>query len=77
MTYSFIQPRKKPIFTLFDKIWLGLFGFSILFILLVYFTYTIKIALINGSIDDEKQQVIVLQNQTKKCFMKFYLIKAK
>lgn len=65
MTYSFIQPRKKPIFTLFDKIWLGLFSFSILFILLVYFIYAIKITLINSSISDEKQQVIALQNKTK------------
>ncbi|EFV10079.1 conserved hypothetical protein [Campylobacter jejuni subsp. jejuni 327] len=39
MTYSFIQPRKKPIFTLFDKIWLGLFGFSILFIYLASIFY--------------------------------------
>lgn len=74
MTYSFIQPRKKPIFTLFDKIWLGLFGFSILFILLIYFTYTIKIALINSSIDDEKQQVIVLQNQTKQNEMLYEIL---
>ncbi|MBX0517611.1 hypothetical protein I9437_03705 [Campylobacter jejuni] len=74
MTYSFIQPRKKPIFTLFDKIWLGLFGFSISFILLVYFTYTIKIALINSSINDEKQQVIVLQNQTKQNEMLYEIL---
>ncbi|MFQ6341899.1 hypothetical protein [Campylobacter sp. VTCC 70190] len=64
MTYSFIQPRKKPVITLFDKIWLGLFGFSVIFILLIYFVYAIKIALINSSIDNEKQEIITLQNQT-------------
>ncbi|MBM0637500.1 hypothetical protein [Campylobacter bilis] len=65
MTYSFIQPRKKPIFTLFDKIWLGLFSFSILFILLIYFIYGIKITLIHTSIKDEKQQITTLEKQTK------------
>ncbi|AXP08186.1 hypothetical protein N4T57_06180 [Campylobacter hepaticus] len=63
MTYSFIQPKKKPIFKLFDKIWLGLFSFSILFILLVYFIYTTKTALIHNTIYNEKQQVITLQNK--------------
>ncbi len=63
MTYSFIQPRKKPILSLFDKIWLGLFGFSILFILTIYFIYVIKIALVNSSIDDKKQQTLKFQNE--------------
>lgn len=65
MTYSFIQPRKKPIFTLFDKIWLGLFCFGIIFIIAMYFLYLTKTALVNSSIEDQKQQIIQLQNKTK------------
>ncbi len=42
--------------------------------MLVYFTYTIKIALINSSIDNEKQQVIVLQNQTKQNEMLYEIL---
>lgn len=65
MTYSFIKPRKKPIFTLFDKIWLGLFGFGIFFILVVYFLYLIKIAFIHNFIEEQKEQVVQFQNKTQ------------
>ncbi|MCX2682861.1 hypothetical protein OQH60_03140 [Campylobacter sp. MIT 21-1685] len=61
MTYSFIQPRKKPIFSLFDKIWFTLFLFGIIFILSVYFMYVIKLEFISASIENKKQEALVIQ----------------
>ncbi len=65
MTYSFIKPRKKPIFTLFDKIWLGLFSFGIFFIFAIYFLYLTKIALTHNLIEEQKEQVLQFQNKTQ------------
>ncbi|MCW1332116.1 hypothetical protein OLP47_04920 [Campylobacter jejuni] len=64
-TYSFIKPRKKPIFTLFDKIWLGLFSFGIFFIFAIYFLYLTKIALTHNLIEEQKEQVLQFQNKTQ------------
>ncbi|EAI6362451.1 hypothetical protein ACP0SI_08440 [Campylobacter coli] len=64
-TYSFIKPKKKPIFTLFDKIWLGLFSFGIFFIFAIYFLYLTKIALTHNLIEEQKEQVLQFQNKTQ------------
>ncbi|MCW1351945.1 hypothetical protein OLQ25_00450 [Campylobacter jejuni] len=64
-TYSFIKPRKKPIFTLFDKIWLGLFSFGIFFIFAIYFLYLTKIALTHNLTEEQKEQVLQFQNKTQ------------
>ncbi len=64
-TYSFIKPRKKSIFTLFDKIWLGLFSFGIFFIFAIYFLYLTKIALTHNLIEEQKEQVLQFQNKTQ------------
>lgn len=61
MTYSFIRPRRKPVFSLFDKIWFGLFLFGIVFILSIYFMYLTKIEFINSSIENKKQEVLLIQ----------------
>ncbi|EAJ3172056.1 hypothetical protein CYB90_05960, partial [Campylobacter coli] len=64
-SYSFIQSRKKPIFTLFDKIWFGLFSFGIVFIFAVYFLYLTQIALTHNFIEEQKEQVLQFQNKTQ------------
>ncbi|TKX31623.1 hypothetical protein [Campylobacter aviculae] len=77
MTYSFIKPRKKPIFTLFSKIWFGLFSFGIIFIFATYFLYLTKIALVNHSIDKQKQEVVKMQNQTKQNEISYEILSEK
>lgn len=64
MTYSFIQPQKRKIFNLFAKIWFVLFIFAISFILGVYFIYNVKIKLTQNSIDEEKEEAILIEKQT-------------
>ncbi|HEF1960176.1 TPA: hypothetical protein R8W96_000195 [Campylobacter coli] len=64
-SYSFIQSRKKPIFTLFDKIWFGLFSFGIVFIFAVYFLYLTQIVLTHNFIEEQKEQVLQFQNKTQ------------
>lgn len=66
MTYSFIQPQKRKIFNLFAKIWLALFVFAISFILGVCFIYNIKIKLTQDSINDKKEEIISIEEQTVK-----------
>ena len=65
MSYSFIKPRKKPTFTLFDKIFIGLFGFGVAFVLLICVVYKVKTALSISSTNDLKQELIKVQNQIK------------
>ncbi|TKX30454.1 hypothetical protein [Campylobacter estrildidarum] len=77
MTYSFIEPRKKPVFTLFSKIWFGLFGFGIIFIFAIYFLYITKIALVNHSIENQKQEVIKMQKQTKQNEISYKILSGK
>ncbi|MBZ7938299.1 hypothetical protein H2277_00610 [Campylobacter sp. W0014] len=65
MTYSFIKPRKKPILTLFIKIWAALFIFGIVFIFFMYFLYLIKIAFVSHSIKKQKEEVVKMQKEIK------------
>ncbi|MBK1971427.1 hypothetical protein [Campylobacter sp. TTU_617] len=66
MKYSFIQPRKKPIWTLFDKTWFALFIFGILFILFIYFIYLFKVSFTYSSIEDKKQEMVLKEKQISK-----------
>lgn len=65
MTYSFIKPRKKPILTLFIKIWTALFIFGIVFIFFMYFLYLTKIAFVSHSIKKQKEEVVKMQKEIK------------
>lgn len=65
MTYSFTSPKYRPFFSLLDRIWLILFGFGIVFIFIVFITYSAKISFSASRIEDKKQEAILTQQKIK------------
>jgi Tfp pilus assembly protein PilN len=59
MSYSFITPKPKPIFSLFSKLWIGFIGFSIL--LMVVF----DLFIVFGINSDKKEIQQLSQNQAQ------------
>lgn len=59
MSYSFIAPKPKPIFSLFSKVWIGFIGFSVL--LMVVF----DIFVVLGTSSNTKEIKTHIQNQDR------------
>ncbi|NDJ26521.1 hypothetical protein DMB95_00915 [Campylobacter sp. MIT 12-8780] len=64
MTYSFIKPKIKPIFSLFAKIWIAFFVLSIAIIFAVYFFIVARYLLLSSELESKRQEAVLLQEKT-------------
>ncbi|WP_348518918.1 hypothetical protein [Campylobacter sp. CCS1377] len=62
MTYSFVKPKIKPVFSLFLRIWMVFFFFGAGFIVFIYLFIYIKTSFILSNIEQKKQELITIQN---------------
>lgn len=64
MTYSFVKPRIKPILSLFSRVWLAFIVLGAAFIIGISFYYRLENNLILTQLNEKKQELTRMQNQS-------------
>ncbi len=71
MKYSLIEPKPKPIFNLFTRIWIYFTTTSVSLILIVFIVIVFKSSYAYMQLNNKQEELVRIQEQIKKNKLKF------
>lgn len=64
MTYSLIEPKVKPLFSLFTRLWLGFIGFVVALMFVFDFFTIVRTGMMSSDIDSMKDMQLEYEKKT-------------